>query len=268
MNIIMSLWSKPCTDGKAHGFTTIEAMLQSLVLSSNLAKKHYENIHFYTDKLGYEWIKPYLDQLPFTKIEICLDQFNYVPDVYWSFVKVCVYNLQKEPFIHIDNDVFLWDKIPDYILDGKDFVFQETEPLDWGMYHFYKDALDLYNNAVKDDIKIEEYAVNCGIFACLTDRGLGILEEYYQNGEYFIEKADHIPNIFEQPKSRRWLASVIIEQVYIYSLIVKYDLKWDTLLNYERSSYRMRYSHNVAHFKRNPFIEAKIRDRVLEKNYN
>jgi len=93
MNIIMSMWTKPCVDGKAHGFSTVENMIDSLILSVNVAKKHYPEIHFYTDKLGYEWITPYLDQLPFTKIEICLDDFNWVPDVYWSFVKVYVYTL-------------------------------------------------------------------------------------------------------------------------------------------------------------------------------
>ena len=93
----MSLWTKPCLEGKAHGFNTIENMIDSLILSVNVAKKHYPEIHFYTDKLGYEWITPYLDQLPFTKIEICLDDLNWVPDVYWSFVKVHVYSLQKEP---------------------------------------------------------------------------------------------------------------------------------------------------------------------------
>ena len=51
MNIIMSLWTKPCTDGKAHGYTTVENMIDSLILSANVAKKHYPEIHFYTDKL-------------------------------------------------------------------------------------------------------------------------------------------------------------------------------------------------------------------------
>ena len=268
MKIVMSLWSKPCVDGKAHGFSTIDAMIQSIVLSSNVAKKHYDNIHFYTDEQGYEWIKPYLDQLPFTKIEVCLDQFNYVPDVYWSFVKVAVYTLQKEPFIHIDNDVFLWDRIPDYLLMDKDFVFQETEPLDWGMYSFYHDGLELYSHAVHKDITIEKYAVNCGIFACLSNDALNILQEYYDYGKHFILQADLKPNIAVEPESRRWLASVIIEQVYVYSLIVKYNLKWDTLLNYERNSYRMKYTHTVAHFKRNPIIENKVRERVLLKHYS
>ena len=268
MNIIMSLWTKPCTDGKAHGFSSVEAMLESLILSVNVAKKHYPEIHFYTDKLGYEWITPYLDQLPFTKIEICLDEFNWVPDVYWSFVKVCVYTLQKEPFIHIDNDVFLWDKIPDFILEGQDFVFQETEPLDWGMYDFYDKGLNIYSHAIHKDIVIKRIAFNCGIFACLTNKALSILDKYYNYGKYFVEVADLKDNLQKEQQSNRWLASVIIEQVYISSLIEIHNLKWDTLLNEDRSSYRMKYSHMMAHAKRQGIVERKIKERVLLKNWD
>lgn len=268
MNIIMSMWTKPCVDGKAHGFSTVENMIDSLILSVNVAKKHYPEIHFYTDKLGYEWITPYLDQLPFTKIEICLDDFNWVPDVYWSFVKVYVYTLQKEPFIHIDNDVFLWDPIPEYILEGKDFVFQETEPMTWEMYDFYNRGLSIYSHAVHKDLEIKDIAVNCGIFACLTDAGLNLLEDYYQYGKHFVEHADLKSDIDKEPTSKRWLASVIIEQVYIYSLITRDKLKWDTLLNEDRTSYRMKYSHMVAHHKRQPIVERKIKERVLMQNWD
>jgi len=268
MNIIMSLWTKPCTDGKAHGFSTVENMIDSLILSVNVAKKHYPEIHFYTDKLGYEWITPYLDQLPFTKIEVCLDEFNWVPDVYWSFVKVYVYTLQKEPFIHIDNDVFLWDEIPNDILRGQDFVFQETEPLDWSKHDFYDKGLEIYSHAVHKDIVLGRMAVNCGIFACLTDKALNILDKYYNYGKHFVETADLKEGLQTEPESKRWLASVIIEQVYISSLIEMFNLKWDTLLNKDRSSYRMRYSHMVAHNKRQPIVERKIKERVLLKNWD
>jgi hypothetical protein len=269
MKIIMSLWTKPCTDGKSHGFRSVEEMIESLILSVNVAKKHYPDIHFYTDKLGYEWITPHLDQLPFTKIEVCLDDFNWVPDVYWSFVKVYVYTLQKEPFIHIDNDVFLWDKIPEYILEDKDFVFQETEPMTWGQYDFYNRGLKIYSHAVHKDIEIKDIAVNCGIFACLTDAGLKLLDDYYEYGKCFVENADlKKADIDKEPNSERWLASVIIEQVYIYSLIVRDNLKWDTLLNEERNSYRMRYSHMVAHFKRQELIVNRIKERILLKKWN
>jgi hypothetical protein len=268
MNIILSLWTKPCTDGKAHGFNSVEAMIESLILSVNVAKKHYSEIHFYTDKLGNEWITPYLDQLPFTKIEVCLDEFNWVPDVYWSFVKVYVYTLQKEPFIHIDNDVFLWDPIPKDILRGQDFVFQEIESLDLPQYDFYDKGLKIYSHAIHKDVELGRIAVNCGIFACLTNKALEVLEQYYQFGKYFVETADLKDDLRKEQQSDRWLASVIIEQVYIASLLVMNNLKWDVLLAKDGSSYRMRYSHMVAHNKRQGIVERKIKERVMLKNWD
>jgi hypothetical protein len=268
MRIVMSMWTKPCTEGKAHGFNSVKAMIDSLILSVNVAKKHYPDIHFYTDKLGYEWIKPHLDKLPFTSIEVCLDDFNWVPDVYWSFVKVYVYTLQKEPFIHIDNDVFLWDKIPDHILAGNDFVFQETEPMDWDMFNFYNNGLSLYKDAVPKELEIGNIALNCGVFACLTDKALSVLQRYYDCGKYFVENADLIDNLQNESISNRWLASVIIEQVFIYSVIVEKGLKYDTLLDKERKSYRMRYTHMVAHNKRQKPVERKIEERILLQNWD
>jgi len=264
----MSLWTKPCTDKKVHGFNSVEAMIESLILSANVANKHYSEIHFYTDQLGYEWITPYLDQLPFTKIEICLDDLNWVPDVYWSFIKVYVYSLQKEPFIHIDNDVFLWDSIPEFILKNKDFVFQETEPMTWSEYDFYYKGLKIYSHAIHKDLNIQDHAVNCGVFAALTDSALMLLKDYYKYGEYFVKNADLKPGIDDEDIHKRWLASVIIEQVYIYTLIIQNKLKWDTILSEDRSSYRMRYSHMVAHSKRQEIVERKIKERVMLKNWD
>lgn len=268
MNIVMSLWTKPCLEGKAHGFNTIENMIDSLILSVNVAKKNYPEIHFYTDKLGYEWIAPYLEQLPFTKIEICLDDLNWVPDVYWSFIKVHVYSLQKEPFIHIDNDVFLWDAIPEDILSDNDFIFQETEPMAWSEYDFYNKGIKVYSHAIHEDLDIQDHAVNCGVFAALTDSAIELLKDYHKYGEYFVNNADLKPNIEEEDLHKRWLASVIIEQVYIYTLIIQNQLKWDTILSKDRTSYRMKYSHMVASSKKQPVVERKIKERVLMKNWD
>ena len=66
LNVIYSLWTKPYRElGNTLGFDSIEDFVNSLILSVNVSKQHYNNIHFYTDKTGMEIIKPYMDQLPF-----------------------------------------------------------------------------------------------------------------------------------------------------------------------------------------------------------
>lgn len=269
MNIIMSLWTKPCTEGKAHGYNTVEAMMESIVVSSNVAKKHYSEIHFYTDKLGYEWITPYLDQLPFTKIEVCLDKCNWVPDGFWSYVKVYVYSLQKEPFIHIDNDVFLWDKIPSNFIESNDFIFERLENTDQDHYRFYDEGLKFFKDAVHPEFTKYNYAVNCGVFGCLTQRALDLLPKYIEYGDHLIEGSLNHEKISLELNNFRISASVILEQLFIYSLVKDNNLSMGLLLNENAESLlSMRYSHMVAGSKRQGIVERKIKERVLFKNWD
>ena len=267
MNIIMSLWTKPCLDNKKHGFNTIEQMIESLILSSNVVKRHYNDIHFYTDKIGYEWITPYLSQLPFTKIEVCLDEMNWLDDHFWSLVKLYVYKLQKEPFIHIDNDVFIWDKFPEKLFES-DFFFQEIEFFHQAGRDFYLKGLELYKDALPKEIKVSDGAFNCGVFACVNQKALSLMERYYDYGIEFVKKTENIVNLHFEEVSKRWLASVIIEQVLIYSLVIFGDYKYDYILyNGFDKKHEMKYSHTIAHHKRHPVVVNMIRERVLLKNW-
>lgn len=264
----MSLWTKPCTDGKSHGFNSIQSMIESIVLSSNVAKQHYSEIHFYTDKIGYEWIKPYLKELPFTKIEVCLDDYNWIPDVYWSFVKVAVYKLQKEPFLHIDNDVFLWDAIPTEILENKDFLFQQLEDAREDIWTFYQAGIKTYKNAIHPEFEFKDFAVNCGIFGCLTEGAFKILDKYFEFGEYFIKKAELNDEIQKEAISDRLLASVIIEQLFIYSLIVMNNLSFNVILDINaKPIIPIKYSHLLGESKRHYLVENMIKQRLKFKKY-
>lgn len=263
----MSLWTKPCVDGKAHGYSSMKAMAESIVLSANVIKKHYTEIHFYTDKKGYELITPYLDQLPFTKIEVCMDDINWLDDNYWSLGKMYVYSLQKEPFIHIDNDVFIWEKFTDELLSG-DFMFQEIEQFNDSIWDFYNKGLKIYGMAIPKEIEVLDSAFNCGVFGCLTQEALSIISSYYQIGYKFVKKINIIPNIQKEAISERALASVIIEQVFIYSLVIKNKLKFNLLFNAETNKYKIKYTHQIGSTKRNKVVEQKIRERILFKNWN
>jgi hypothetical protein len=265
MNIVYSLWTKPCTDGKSHGFNSVQEMMESLVVSVNVTKKHYHEIHFYTDKLGMEWIQPYMKYLPFTKIEVCLDEMNWLDDKYWSLAKMFVYFKQKEPFIHVDNDVFLWDKFPDELFNN-DFFFQEIEYFHELGRDFYLRGLDVYKNALPENFIEPNGAFNCGVFACLNQKALDLIPEYYNMGIEFVKNTKKLKNLDKETISSRWLATVIIEQVVIYSLITNGDYKFEVFLHHGDNyagfikSYDFKYTHTVAHNKRNQKIVRRIRE--------
>ena len=263
----MSMWTKPCVNNKSHGYRTVSEMIESLIVSSNVVKQSYEEIHFYTDKIGYEWITPYLDQLPFTKIEICLDEMNWLDDNYWSLVKLYVYNLQKEPFIHIDNDVFIWEKFPSKLFES-DFFFQEIEFFHEFQREFYLEGLNVYKHAIPNEIKIPDAAFNCGVFACTNNKSLDLMEQYYNYGIQFVKNANTIESLKIEADSKRWLGTVIIEQVFIYSLIFFGGYTYDYLLfNGISPRHKMKYSHTLAHHKRNEVVVKKIKERIYFKNW-
>lgn len=265
MNIIMSLWTKPCVGEKAHGYNNIQEMMESLVVSCNTAKKHYSEIHFYTDKLGREWIEPYMKYLPFTKIVVCLDEMNWLDDNYWSLCKMYVYKLQKEPFIHIDNDVFLWDSFPKELFEN-DFFFQEIEYFNELGRDFYTRGLDVFKDALPKDFIETDGAFNCGVFACLTEEALKLIETYYDMGFRFVENTKNLKSLDKEALSSRWLATVIIEQVIIYSLITNSNLKFDVFLHHGdyyngyTKNYNFRYTHTLAHHKRNSKVVKRIKE--------
>jgi hypothetical protein len=260
----MSMWTKPCLDGKSHGYSSIEKMIQSTILACNVVKQHYNEVYFYTDKIGYEWITPYLDQLPFTSIEVVMDEINWLSNDYWSLCKIYVYSLQKKPFIHIDNDVFIWEKFPKEVTD-KDFIFQEIEYFNYG-YTFYLEAIDFYKDYIPKKIKLFDGAFNCGVFGCLTNKGLKLVEKYYEIAYNFIKSTNEVPSTTDGLK--RKLTSVFIEQLFIYSLIMDSNLKFDTLRKYPSMEFKMKYTHQLSTAKRNEVVENMIRDRVYFKNWS
>jgi hypothetical protein len=177
-----------------------------------------------------------------------------------------IYSLQKEPFIHIDNDVFIWEKFNDSLLSG-DFLFQEIEKLNDSIWDFYNKGLKIYGLAIPKEIEVLDAAFNCGVFGCLTQKALDHIQEYYDIGYKFVKKTKVIPDIEKEAISQRALASVIIEQVFIYSLVINKGLKFNTLLDHNTNEYKLKYTHQIGPTKRNIFVEQKIRERIFFKNW-
>lgn len=124
MKIIHSFWSRPSlakfndfekVDG---GWINAKYHLMSWALSCLLVKRHYEEIELVTDNHGAKLLIDSLD-LPYTKINLTLDNINKYSPKLWALGKIHAYLDQKDPFIHIDGDVFIWEKFSNEIENGK-----------------------------------------------------------------------------------------------------------------------------------------------------
>jgi hypothetical protein len=119
MKLVYSHWSAPRRPTSDHRVI--------FCLSVLLARKHYSRIELVTDYAG-AWMVERL-KLPFDRVRTDLQEFE-APATAWAAGKIKAYQLQDEPFIHLDQDVLLFNRLPDYI-EKAPLVAQSQEPIDW-----------------------------------------------------------------------------------------------------------------------------------------
>jgi len=86
------------------GFPTKRSLLDFWKKTTAIHNENYD-VTIYTDSVGYEVIK---DVLP---VNIEVIDFENIDDRYYSIGKLQVYKLQTEPFIMVDPDAVLYDKL-------------------------------------------------------------------------------------------------------------------------------------------------------------
>lgn len=272
MKIVYSLWTKPLTvNDNTLGFNSLDDFFHSLIFSVNIAKNNYNNIHFYTDKHGLELIEPYKDKLPFTKIHCVLDEINWVPSQWWAYPKIYVYGLQDEPFMHIDNDAYLWDAIPQKLIDTHDFICQNYEDLTYECYSFYQGGIDLYKKHIPqsfDDIDKYHFAMNAGIFGALNEKGLNVFKSLYEESHKSAKSVlqdKKLMDFIDWDDYRNWDAfswNITMEQAYPFLYAVKNQIKILTIMNHD-----IKWTHLLAGSKRNKKVINKVKKRVKTKNF-
>ncbi len=132
MKIIQSFWTKPAyhnsddTNARFNGgWPNQKNAFYSFALSALTINKFYPENELYTDQRGKELFQDLLE-LPYSKIHTKLDTLNDYNPKLWALGKLVACADQKDPFIHLDNDIFIWDKIS-YKIDEYDIIAQNVE---------------------------------------------------------------------------------------------------------------------------------------------
>lgn len=140
MKIIQTFWSgnqelQNPLDNKA-GWLAPEYHWMSWALSCLLLRRHYDRVELYTDSVGKTVLIDML-RLPYTDVHIIFDQsFTTHPKIK-ALSKIFTYSRQKEPFIHIDGDIFMWKRFPEKLLNAE--LIASNIEID---LYFNKDILD------------------------------------------------------------------------------------------------------------------------------
>jgi len=182
----------------------------SSALSCLLLRRLYERVELFTDSAGKHMLIDLL-KLPYTQVHTILDRLDKYPVELWSVGKLLTYSVQKEPFIHIDNDVFMWQYFPSH-LSTESLVAQNIEvdfAHDIEILRQIVKEFQYLPSVIKDDLP-QEHLVSCnaGIIGGIDHE---FFQEFSKCSFQFINQ-----NLLYLSRIDAGLANVIFEQ-YLFS---------------------------------------------------
>jgi len=190
------------------GFNSTKELACFLSLSVEYSKKFFEEVELVTNDYGKRiLVNKY--KLPFTSVNTALNKLDIHPDL-WAFAKIVSYSIQKEPFVHIDLDVILWEKIPSRMTKSRIF-FQHKDTFDMQPgYRYLVDAISATTVSYYCSEKRIEHAHNCGVVGVndlsLTKKWLDLAKNFI-----FNESNRHFWNKLENKAQMNYL----FEQYFI-----------------------------------------------------
>lgn len=132
MKAIWSFWTKPFKAYYHSAWMSDKHHLLAWILSLETAKKHYPETCLFTDDDGARLL---IDGVGLEFNHVCTDlnALNEQDPEWWALGKLYTYRAQTEPFVHIDNDVFLWKPLPERVESAPVFAQNpEYLDIDWG----------------------------------------------------------------------------------------------------------------------------------------
>ena len=271
MKIVQSLWSKPgqkkngasFSDANRCGWPDKKYNYYSWALSALQFKKFYDRIELVTDRQGYDLLINKLE-LPYTDVKVVLDDLNdYDRDLY-ALGKVYAYGIQEEPFIHVDADIYIWDRFGER-LENCSLVCQHKE---YGKFYndfysgifmemahnfdFYPEELDKSINKFDSII-----AVNAGI---IGGNNYGFFKEYTRKVFEFVDR-----NLNNLHKINIKLSNTVFEQFLFHALTEEkgeninyfhsdFAFFWNDIADFVGVPDKTRYIHTCGALKNDKHI--------------
>jgi hypothetical protein len=127
MKAVWSFWTKPFEAHHHSWWPSAKHHLLAWVLSLETARQHYPDTWLITDDAGARMLVDGIG-LQFRRVSTELNALAQHDTDWWAAGKIYAYRMQTEPFVHIDNDVFLWKRLPAR-LERADVFAQNPESL-------------------------------------------------------------------------------------------------------------------------------------------
>jgi len=234
MKIVQSYWSRPSKfkdEGKfgrtVGGFLDERFHYMGWALSCLTLKKWYKNIELVTDSVGASLFINQLN-LPYTSTSVCLDELNHYHPELWAIGKIKAYQIQTEPFLHIDGDIFIWKKLGNTSFHQKPLIVQNID-LDYPWYSEMMVAIEknfeFVPTEIYDAYKIRKdfTAINAGI---IGGNDLDFFQTYTQCAFEFVDR-----NLDCLKQINIGLFNNVFEQYLFYCLAQSQNKTIESLFN-------------------------------------
>ncbi len=278
MKIVQSFWSTPLFQElggkKLHQYSGRwlhwRYHLMSWALSCLKLREFYPEVCLVTDKIGKELLIDQM-QLPYTEVQVRLDEINSYDPNLWALGKIYTYRIQKEPFLHVDADVFTWKKFDEDLLKAPLIAQSEEQDFD----SFYLPILeDIYQHCSSVPSILRTYCppagksvngANAGIFG---GQNLDFFQDYTQRIFAFIDS-----NQKELKQVKVTMINAVLEQVLFYYLArdkgipISYYLPellqpFEEVVRFNLLPNVSHYIHAIGDFKQKEWICGEIELRL------
>lgn len=252
------------------GFKNYSDFLYSMALATHLASRHFEEVQVMSSSWGVKVLKAV--GIPATKYTSELDYIKGISKWFWAYGKLVAYNKQTEPFVHIDNDVFLWKPLSQRILTAE-LCFQSKEPMDVQNYKWYDLLRPCWDQAkVRPQIIVEnsvtDFAYNCGICG---GHDLSFFKEWIKCSSEYIFAPENQSIFFEDFKNVVMHQNLFHEQYFAASLIKAHRMRDRVQVISNNATDLVRdtndgYSHLWGGIKKHDRVSKLVKARLLKES--
>lgn len=224
MKIIQSFWSGNQTDfTNSYGWHSYKYNWLSWILSCHQLVKHHKEVELYTDRFGYEILITKL-QLPYTKVHVVLDELNRYDKDLWAISKIKTFQMQDEPFLHVDGDVFVWESLTDKFKNSNLI----TQNLEITTDYYGKMWNDIFPNLKYIPSEMASYISKTSNYACnmgiIGGNDIIFFKEYTKQSIAFVDR-----NITSWSSINGLNFNIFFEQVLFYEFAKSKNKKVDFL---------------------------------------
>lgn len=188
MKIVQSFWSgnqKEFTN--AYGWCSYKYNWLSWILSCHQLIKYHKDVELFTDSFGYEILIKKL-KLPYTKVHIVLDELNHYHKDLWAIAKIKTFQLQTEPFLHVDGDVFVWESLTEKFKESN----LVTQNLEITTDYYRKGWGEIYPQLTFLPKEMDDFHNNHSNLACnmgiIGGKNLDFFEKFTKKSIEFVDK--------------------------------------------------------------------------------